>query len=211
MTNRTVFSVTLWDIYQKEGREELERGNLEKARERFLAALEKAQAYGPNEPRIATTKRYLGLVAQRLKQYDEARRYYEEALELLEQQVGQKSPSLLKLLIAYKTLLRECGETNRLEAIDEKIEAIRREAEETLGTTDLFEEEVPANADEIPMSNEQALRIQELLNRPEVPEEVRQEVEMEIRDNPSYLWAHQTQARLRQIIVESYRPGSNQT
>ncbi len=206
MISNTIFSISLWDIYQKEGREALENGDLEGAADRFQSALEKAGKYGAKDPRIATSKRCLGTVRQRQGKLDEAENLYKEAIELLEEQLGPESVALVKVLICQKTLLSEQNRNDELQDVIARLDKIRDKAQESLGTSDIFEEEMPENADEVPMSSEQAMRIQELLNREEVSDKTRMEVETMLRDNPSYQWAHETQGRLRQEIVKSYQP-----
>lgn len=207
MTNKTIFSISLWDVYQREGREALERGELDSAVERFEAALAKAQSYGDTDPRIATSKRCIAVVRQKQGRLEEAETFYKEAIDLLESELGADSMALVKVFIGYKTLLSEMGRKDELNELLDRIKAIRQKSQESLGTSDIFEEDVPENADEIPMTSEQAMRVQDLVNREEISEKTRTEVETLMRDNPSFKWAHEIQAQLRQEIVRSYQPG----
>ena len=105
--DKTVFSINLWDVYQKEGRQCAEKGDLDGALERFQAALEKAESYGSNDPRVASSKRCVAEVFSKQGKLAEAAKLYDDALELLEQELGEDSSTLLKTLRSYAKLLTQ--------------------------------------------------------------------------------------------------------
>ena len=206
MIDKTVFSINLWDVYLKEGRQCTEEGDLDGAIERFTAALEKAEGYGDDDPRVATTKRCLAEVYARRGEYDKAKDLYTDSLELLEAELGQDSQALLKTLSSYAECLAHTGEAEKLAAIKSRISDIQSKCSDQLVTSDIFEEEIPPDAGEKPMTAEQRMRIMELIQRPEIPEHVRDKVLARLGDQPSYQWAHDIQGKLRQLIVRSYQP-----
>ncbi len=206
MIDKTVFSINLWDVYQKEGRQCAESGDLDGALERFQAALEKAQSYGKNDPRVATSKRCLAEVLVRQGKTDEAGDLFEQSLALLENELGEDSASLLKTLHSYGDLLGQLGDKDKLDEINARISEIESKSSDTMITSDIFEEAVPENAADIPLTPEQRMRILELLQRTEVSDRSRDQIMAKLEQNPSYQWAHETQGKLRQEIVRSYQP-----
>ncbi len=203
---QTIFSVSLWDVCQKEGRECLDNGDFEGALERFGIALEQAAQYGANDPRVATTKRSMGEVCQKQEKYPEAEEYYKEALDLLEAILGEDSGVLLKTLKNYVSLLLETGRSDEAAELKARVARIESKTAELMGASDVFEELVPENADELPMTQQQHQRILELLRREEVSQGSRDEIGVMLNEPQSYLWAHEIQGRLRREVVESYQP-----
>ena len=205
---KTIFSVSLWDVYQKEGRECLGNGDLEGARERFEMALEQALHYGANDPRVAITKRSIGEVCQKQGKFSEAEEFYQEALDLLETQLGEDSGVLLKTLKNYVSLLVETERRDEAADLKARVAKIESKTAEIMAASNIFEELVPGNADELPMTPQQRQRIVELLHREEVSQKLHDEIEDMLQQTQNYLWAHETQGRLRREIVESYQPFS---
>ncbi len=206
MIDQTVFSLNIWDVYQKEGKEAFAKGNLEEAERDFMQALEKAERFGSNDPRIATSKRHLAEVKHKQGKTDEAKNLFNEALDLLEKELGQDSLALVKTLMAYKSLLDELGETTEASEIEGKLKAIRTNAISVGNATDLFTVEVPAHPETHPMTSDQENRIRELLTQAGVPEALVAEIRAEIDTKQTFLWAHETQAKLRKAIVKNTPP-----
>lgn len=206
MSEKTVFSINLWDVYQKEGRECVERGDLDGARERFLSALEKAQGYGLNDPRVATSKRSLAEVYVLQGNTAAAEQLYQEAIAVLESALGNSSAALLKTLKSFSRFLEKAGRREALLKLTSRITEIESNANEPLLTSDVFEEPLPDNADTLPMTPDQRRRIAELIQREEIAAVVRDKITAKLRQSPSYLWAHKIQGKLRQEIVRSYQP-----
>jgi tetratricopeptide (TPR) repeat protein len=208
MIDKTVFSINLWDVYQKEGRQCAEKGDLDGALERFQAALEKAESYGSNDPRVASSKRCVAEVFSKQGKLAEAAKLYDDALELLEQELGEDSSTLLKTLRSYAKLLTQTDDTDMLAKVSNRIAEIESKSSESVVTSDIFEECLPDDADVIPMTPEQKMRIMELLQRGEVSEKSRTIIMGKLDESPTCKWAHECQGKMRREIVRSYQPES---
>ena len=206
MIDKTVFSVNIWDVFQKEGKAALEKGDLDTAATDFKRALEKAERFGPTDPRIATSKRYLADVYHKQGKDDEAEAMFKEALELLENELGYDSNALVKTLIAYKNLLQDQGRDGDVEDINSRLQAIRPVEQDLSDTTDVFEVEIPAHPETEPMTPEQQARIQELLKK-NIPEDLKSKADSVLSGEPTFKVAFELEDELRKAIVESYNGG----
>ena len=205
MIDQTVFSLNIWDVYQKEGKEAFDKGDLDEAELDFQSALEKAERFGANDLRIATSKRHLAEVKHKKGDTDAAKQLFQEALELLGNELGQESLSLVKTLMAYKSLLDELGD-EQAQVIGKRLRDIRSHAVSVGNTTDLFTVEIPANPETQPMTPQQDARIRELLTQEGVPDELVAEIRAQIDKPQTFAWAHDIQGRIRKAIVQHHSP-----
>lgn len=203
MIDQTVFSINIWDVFQKEGKAALENGDLEAAATDFTRALEKAQGFGANDPRIATSKRYLAAVRHKQGNDEDAEILLKEALELLENELGYDSNALVKTLVAYKTILKDQGRSDEVEAVNNRLLSIRPVEQDLGHTTDVFEIQVPKDPETSPMTPEQLARIRELLKN-NIPDIIKKDAEETLNHDPSFKAAFELEDTLRKIIVKSY-------
>ena len=207
MIDKTILSMSLWDILQEEGKEFLEDSNYEEAFSRFDTAVQTAQKqYGGEGPRTATSMRYLAVVMSKQDKLDDALINIEKSLAILENTFDKESLALLKTLTTYVEILELRGEKDKAGDLYNRVEALKAKEVQQKTTTELFAEEIPDNAAELPMTQDQKDRIEELLKRDEIDIGLVAEVKKGLEGEATYLWAHDIQNLMRKEIVKSFLP-----
>ncbi len=95
-----------WERYMRAGEAAYHQGNYPEAVKQTKAALSAAEAFGPNDPRLATTLNNLALFYNTQGRYAEAEPLYKRALAIREKALGPEHPhvaaSLNNLAALYK-------------------------------------------------------------------------------------------------------------
>ncbi len=73
-----------WETHMAAGAKAYQQGNYPEAEKQFTAAVKEAEHFGPEDPRLATTLNYLGLVYDAQGKYAEAEPLYKRALAIVE-------------------------------------------------------------------------------------------------------------------------------
>ncbi len=92
------------------GLKALQQGRYAEAEKSFLAAVEKTERFGPQDPRLANGLNNLALLYHDQGKYAEAEPLYKRSLAILEKALGPEHPNVATGLGNYIALLRK---TNR--------------------------------------------------------------------------------------------------
>ena len=84
----------LWERYNDTGAEAYEQGFYAEAEEQWLAALEEAESFGPQDQRLTTTLKNLADLYYAQGEYSEAEPLYQRLLAVQEQALGAEHPDL---------------------------------------------------------------------------------------------------------------------
>ncbi len=114
----------VWERYMRAGVAAHQQGNYGEAVKQTKAALEAAEAFGPDDPRLATTFNNLALVYQALGKYTEAEPLFKRSLAISEKTLGPEHPSVANVLERYAVLLRKTGRTAEADNLDARAKAI---------------------------------------------------------------------------------------
>ena len=88
----TGFSQEAWESDLVHGQQELQHGHYDDAEEAFSAALERAQKLGEDDPLVAMSLSYLGLLYLQQGKYAQAESLYQRALDIAEKVLGPEHP-----------------------------------------------------------------------------------------------------------------------
>ena len=124
----------------------------------------------------------------------------------MENTFDKESLALLKTLTTYVEILELRGEKDKAGDLYNRVEALKAKEVQQKTTTELFAEEIPDNAAELPMTQDQKDRIEELLKRDEIDIGLVAEVKKGLEGEATYLWAHDIQNLMRKEIVKSFLP-----
>jgi len=100
----------MWETYIKAGIEARDRAEYAKAEKLYRAALREAEAFGPQDPRLATSLNNLGLLYATQGKYAEAMPLLKRALAILEKVLGPKHPNTMTARENYAGLLKKLNE-----------------------------------------------------------------------------------------------------
>jgi len=111
--------------YTQAGAEAYQQGNYAEAEKQCLAALQEAEEFGPEDPRLATILNNLALVYREQGKYAEAEPLYQHSLTILEKVLGPEHPYVAGSLENYAALLREMGRGDVVANMEARAQAIR--------------------------------------------------------------------------------------
>ncbi len=117
-----------WETQLAAGDKAYQQGNYPEAEKRLVAALEEAEGLGPQDPRLATTLNYLGLVYDAQGKYAEAEPLYKRSLAILENALGPEHPDVAKSLNNLAELYRAQGHYAEAEPLYQRSLAIWEKA-----------------------------------------------------------------------------------
>ncbi len=114
------------------GTKAYQQGNDPEAEKQWSAALNEAERFGPQDPRLATSLNNLaGLYRAQEGKYGEAEPLYQQALANRETALGPEHPDVAQGLENYAALLRETGRATEVAKLEARAKAIRaRHAEQ---------------------------------------------------------------------------------
>ncbi len=116
-----------WERYMRAGAAAYQQGSYAEAVKQIKAALSAAEAFGPNDPRLATTLNNLAVFYNAQGKYAEAEPFNKRALAIREKVLGPAHPEVATSLNSLAELYRAQGRYataeplyNRALRIDEK-------------------------------------------------------------------------------------------
>ncbi len=100
---------TKWEKANAAGMEAYQQGRYAEAEKRWLAALEEAENFGPDDQRLATSLNNLALLYQAQGKYAEAEPLYQRSLGIMEKVLGPEHPDVAASLNNLAELYRNQG------------------------------------------------------------------------------------------------------
>lgn len=98
-----------WEQYMDEGLEAYERGRYGQAEKLYLAALEKAEAFGDRDPRLGSTLKNLAELYRSQGKNDKAEQLYQRLLAVSEKMLGSEHLHLATILDTLAIVYQERG------------------------------------------------------------------------------------------------------
>ena len=117
-----------WETQLAAGEKAYQQGNYPEAEKRLVAALKEAEGFGPQDPRLATTLNYLGLVYDAQGKYAEAEPLYERSLAILANALGPEHPAVAQSLNNLALLYHHQGKYAEAEPLYKRSLAISEKA-----------------------------------------------------------------------------------
>ena len=114
-----------WEAHSDAGLEAYQQGDYAEAEKQWMAAVRKAEAFEPQDPRLATSLNNLAELYHTQGQYAQAEPLYKRALAIYEKALGPDHPSVATSLENYADLLQKTGRTAEAEELEERARAIR--------------------------------------------------------------------------------------
>ncbi len=121
----TAAQETLWEKSTAAGMEAYQQGRYGEAKKWWLAALEEAENFGPDDERLATILHNLASLYQDQGNYPEAEPLFKRSLALREKALGPDHPNLALMLENYAVLLRNMQRNAEAEKMEARAQAIR--------------------------------------------------------------------------------------
>ncbi len=121
----TAAQKTLWEKDNAAGMEAYQQGRYGEAEKRWLAALEEAENFGPDDERLATSLNNLAALYYSQGNYAEAEPLFKRSLALREKALGPDHPNLALMLENYAVLLRNMQRNAEAEKMEARAQAIR--------------------------------------------------------------------------------------
>jgi tetratricopeptide (TPR) repeat protein len=108
------------------------QGDYDDAENSVEAALEKAEQFGPEDPRLAASLNNLAFIYHVQGRYADAEPLYRRALVIVEKVLGPHHPNVATAMENYAALLRKTNRSAEAEKLEERAKAIwSGESEET--------------------------------------------------------------------------------
>ncbi len=117
-----------WERYIRAGLAAQQKGNYGEAVKQTQAALEAAEAFGPDDPRLATTLNNLAAFYQAQGKYPEAEPLHKRALAIREKTLGPEHPDLALSLNNLAMLYHDQGKYSEAEPLHKRALAIWEKA-----------------------------------------------------------------------------------
>ncbi len=114
-----------WERHTRAGAYAYRQGNYAEAFKQTKAALSAAEAFGPNDPRLATTLNNLGVIYDTQGKHAEAEPLYKRALAIREKALGPEHPDVASVLESYAALLRKTKRSGEATMMKLRAKAIR--------------------------------------------------------------------------------------
>jgi tetratricopeptide (TPR) repeat protein len=121
---------TLWETHSRAGVEAYKAGRYPEAEKQFLAALEVAETFGPEDPRLATSLNNLAELYRAQGKLQEALPLYQRALAIWEKALGPNHPDVAQSLNNLAALYEAQGKLQEALPLYQRSLAI---AEKALG------------------------------------------------------------------------------
>src|SRR5262249_37292621 len=121
---------TLWEKYMATGAESYDAGRYAEAERVWQAALKEAEAFGPEDPRVAASLSNLGELHRRQGKTTDAEGEFRRALALVEKPRGPDDPQVARVLNNLGALLATQGKLADAEALFRRALTIREKAAE---------------------------------------------------------------------------------
>ena len=116
---------TSWETSNAAGMEAFQEARYAEAEKWWLAALEAAENFGPDDQRLATNINNLAGLYHALGKYAQAEPLYQRSLAIREKALGSEHPSVATSLENYGDLLRKMGRDEEAEKMEARAKAIR--------------------------------------------------------------------------------------
>ncbi len=114
-----------WETYVDAASEAYQQGNYAEAEKQLSAALQEAEKFGPEDPRLSATLNNLAWLYDDQGKYAEAEPLYKRSLAILEKALGQEHSNVATTLENYAGLLREMGREEEASSMEVRAKAIR--------------------------------------------------------------------------------------
>ena len=116
---------TKWEKSNAAGMKAYEEGRYAEAEKRWLAALEEAENFGPDDERLATSLNNLAGLYDNQGKHAEAEPLYQRALAIVEKALAPEHPDLATSLENYARLLRKIDRDAEAKKLESRAQAIR--------------------------------------------------------------------------------------
>ncbi len=114
-----------WESNNEAGREAYRQGNYAEAEKQWLVALQEAEKFGPEDPRLATSLNNLVELYHDQGKYTVAELLYKRLLTISEKALGAEHPDVAQTLENYAGLLREMWREEDASIMEARAKAIR--------------------------------------------------------------------------------------
>ena len=94
----SVAQLITWESYKQAGQTAYDQGNYAEAERQWSAALKRAEAFGPQDWRLATSLTNLAALYHTQGKYTEAEPFYKRTLAIAEQNLGPEHPDVATML-----------------------------------------------------------------------------------------------------------------
>ena len=102
-----------------------DRGQYAEAEKQLLTALDEAEKFGEQDPRLAISLNALGMVYDSQGGYAEAEPLYSRALAIAEKALGPEHPTVATALENYAVLLRKTNRKAEVAKMEARAQVIR--------------------------------------------------------------------------------------
>ena len=116
---------TRWDNLNKAATEAYQRADYAKAEKLLLAALQEAEKFGEQDPRLATSLNNLALFYKTQRRYAQAEPLMQRALAIREKALGPEHPDVATVLENYAALLHKLNRDAEADKTEARAQAIR--------------------------------------------------------------------------------------
>ncbi len=116
---------SLWKKYNVQGSEAFQQARYAKAKKLYLAALQEAEKFGEQDPRLAISLNNLAALYDTRGKYGRAEPLYQRALAIKEKTLGPEDPEVALILGNYATLLRVLNRRAEAKKMKARAKAIR--------------------------------------------------------------------------------------
>ncbi len=121
----TAAQETSWEKYNVAGMEAYQQGRYGEAEKRWLAALEEAENFGPDDQRLATSLNNLAALYYSQGNYAESEPLFKRSLAIREKALGPGHLDVVMGLQNYAELLRKTNREAEAEKLEVRAQAIR--------------------------------------------------------------------------------------
>ena len=116
---------TPWEKANASGEEAYQQGRYAEAGKRWLAALEEAENFGPDDQRLATSLNNLAVLYRTQGNYAQAEPLYQRSLAIREKVLGPEHPDVATSLENYADLQRKMKRDAEAKKMEARAQAIR--------------------------------------------------------------------------------------
>ncbi len=113
-----------WESYITAAQQAYQQADCAEAEKQSEAALKEAEAFGPDDVRLATSLNNLALLYKAQGRYAEAEPLYQRALAIDEKALGPEHPDVATSLENYADLLRKTGRVSEATKMEARAKAI---------------------------------------------------------------------------------------
>ena len=117
-----------WETHMAAGDKAYEQGNYPEAEKQLVAALKKAEGFGPQDTRLATTLNHLAAAYHAQEFYADAKPHYKRALAIWVKALGPEHLRVGKSLNNLARLYQDQGQFAEAEPLFKRALAIREKA-----------------------------------------------------------------------------------